>query len=122
MLKKGEVIWPNIYSNHDVIRGAGVFDEVTGDRLPLPYHWCQLTLNKMLQAVIADRKQLVQQVLDGNIAGSYEDIKIYGLLSVVLVATDVKGHHPVISTFPVLRTVRLCSDAPPYTYPHWRSL
>ena len=31
MLKK-EVILPNIYSNHDVIRGAGVFDEVTGDR------------------------------------------------------------------------------------------
>ena len=31
MLKK-EVIGPNIYSNHDIIRGAGVFDEVTGDR------------------------------------------------------------------------------------------
>ena len=32
MLKK-VVIGPNIYSNHDVIREAGVFDEVTGDRL-----------------------------------------------------------------------------------------
>ena len=32
VLKKREVIGPNIYSNHDVIRGAGVFDEVTGDR------------------------------------------------------------------------------------------
>ena len=30
ILKK-EVIGPNIYSNHDVIKGAGVFDEVTGD-------------------------------------------------------------------------------------------
>ena len=30
MLKK-EVIGPNIYSNHDVIRGVGVFDEVTVD-------------------------------------------------------------------------------------------
>ena len=28
-----KVIGPNIYSNHDVIRGAGVFDEVTGNRL-----------------------------------------------------------------------------------------
>ena len=31
ILKK-EVIGPNIYSNHDVIRGLGVLDEVTGDR------------------------------------------------------------------------------------------
>ena len=31
MLTK-EVIGSNIYSNHDVIRGSGVFDEVTGDR------------------------------------------------------------------------------------------
>ena len=27
-----EVIGPNIYSNHDVISGAGVFDELTGDK------------------------------------------------------------------------------------------
>ena len=30
--RRKEVIGPNIYSNHDIIRGAGVFDAVTGDR------------------------------------------------------------------------------------------